>query len=99
MGTSVMNVLRRKLPETFHKLENKLMIPYMRTLIAKASQEQKDGDKPHRVPWLKFDGLVVGRNSLFHTDRLFNAQLEEIGGVEYRALSLLSYLVAFVSFA
>lgn len=49
------------------------------------------------VPWLKFNGLTVGRNSFFHTDYLTDEQLEEIGGVEYRALRLLSYLVAFVS--
>ena len=71
----------------------------MRTLVTKQSQEAKDESKSHKVTWLKFDGLVVGRNSLFHTDRLVNEHLEEIGGVEYRALSLLSYLVAFVSFA
>ena len=49
------------------------------------------------VPWLEFDGLVVGRNSNFHTQLLTDNQLEEIGGAEYRALRVLSYLVPAVS--
>ncbi|KAF8200316.1 potassium transporter [Pholiota molesta] len=44
------------------------------------------------VRWLNFSGLVVGRNSDFHTESLTDEQLEDIGGAEYRALRLLSYL-------
>ncbi|WVQ96961.1 hypothetical protein IAU59_004070 [Kwoniella sp. CBS 9459] len=39
-------------------------------------------------------GLVVGRNSRFWTEELDDEELEQIGGVEYRGLRLLSYLVA-----
>ncbi|WWC88191.1 uncharacterized protein L201_003096 [Kwoniella dendrophila CBS 6074] len=38
-------------------------------------------------------GLVIGRNSRFWTEELDDDDLEQIGGVEYRALRLLSYLV------
>ncbi|KAK8865627.1 hypothetical protein IAR55_000772 [Kwoniella newhampshirensis] len=38
-------------------------------------------------------GLVVGRNSRFWTEELEDEELEQIGGVEYRALKLLSHLV------
>ncbi|WVQ71337.1 hypothetical protein IAR50_000865 [Cryptococcus sp. DSM 104548] len=38
--------------------------------------------------------IVVGRNSRFYTEELDDAELEQIGGVEYRALRLLSYLVS-----
>jgi len=41
--------------------------------------------------------LVVGRNSRFFTEELDDEQLEQIGGVEYRALRLLSYAVAAVN--
>jgi len=41
--------------------------------------------------------LVVGRNSRFFTEELDDEELEQIGGVEYRALRLLSYAVAAVS--
>jgi hypothetical protein len=40
---------------------------------------------------------VVGRNSRFFTEELDDEDLEKIGGVEYRALRLLSYAVAAVS--
>ncbi|KAF8509485.1 cation transport protein-domain-containing protein [Gautieria morchelliformis] len=92
----VKGLVQRMLPETFHLLDRKLKIPHRRTLFGKHSQVPRVlRAKWQNASWLKFDGLVVGRNSLFHTDRLTDEQLEEIGGVEYRALRLLSYLVAF----
>ncbi|WWD18193.1 hypothetical protein CI109_102642 [Kwoniella shandongensis] len=39
-------------------------------------------------------GLVVGRNSRFWTEELEDEELEQIGGVEYRALKLLTYFVS-----
>ncbi|KAI0042575.1 hypothetical protein FA95DRAFT_1564224 [Auriscalpium vulgare] len=42
------------------------------------------------VPYISFDA-VVGRNSVFHS--LDSEQLEELGGVEYRALTMLSWIV------
>ncbi|KAL4064271.1 cation transport protein-domain-containing protein [Scleroderma yunnanense] len=58
------------------------------------------------VPYISFDA-IVGRNSAFHS--LTNEQLEELGGVEYRALNVLLWLltvyhcgiqiIAFVIFA
>jgi hypothetical protein len=50
------------------------------------------------VPWLNFDGLVVGRNSDFRTDTLTTEQIEQIGGTEYRALKMLSWMVPVVGF-
>nr|GAT45724.1 potassium transporter [Mycena chlorophos] len=74
-------LLKRGAPRTFKTLERQLTLPYTETLDA------------NKVPWLKFDGLVVGRNSAFRTEKLSDEQLEQIGGVEYRALRLLSYLI------
>jgi hypothetical protein len=48
-----------------------------------------------QVPYISFDA-VVGRNSAFHL--LTNEQLDEIGGVEYRALNALLWIVATVRF-
>ena len=45
------------------------------------------------VPYISFDA-VVGRNSNFHD--LTREELEELGGVEYRALELLLWLVPVV---
>ncbi|KAJ8488399.1 hypothetical protein ONZ45_g13966 [Pleurotus djamor] len=44
------------------------------------------------VSWLSFP-LTVGRNSDIHVETLTDEQIEEVGGAEYRALRLLSYLV------
>lgn len=77
-------LFKRSAPTTFRKLERKMTMPYTETLEAK------------KVPWLKFDGLVVGRNSAFRTETLTDEQIENIGGVEYRALRLLSYLIPIV---
>nr|ODN93176.1 potassium ion transporter [Cryptococcus depauperatus CBS 7841] len=38
-------------------------------------------------------GLIIGRNSRFWTEELEDEELEQIGGVEYRALRTLSYLI------
>ena len=45
------------------------------------------------VPYISFDA-IIGRNSVFH--ELTNEQLEELGGVEYRALNALMWLVPLV---
>lgn len=83
------NLLRRAVrhtaPDTYRKVERKMTTPITTKL------------EPSSVPWLNFSGLVVGRNSYFHTDPLTTKQLEDIGGTEYRALQLLSYLVPAVS--
>ncbi|KAJ7468718.1 potassium transporter [Mycena latifolia] len=80
--TLAKRLFKRGAPTTFRKLERKMTMPYTETLGA-----------TKQVPWLSFDGLVVGRNSAFHTESLSDEQLESIGGVEYRALRLLSYLI------
>ncbi|KAK4683982.1 Trk/Ktr/HKT type cation transporter, partial [Tremellales sp. Uapishka_1] len=38
-------------------------------------------------------GLVIGRNSRFFTEELDDEELEQLGGVEYRALRTLGFLV------
>ncbi|KAJ7079638.1 potassium transporter [Mycena belliarum] len=79
--TLAKRLFKRGAPTTFRKLERKMTMPYTETLGAK------------EAPWLSFDGLVVGRNSAFRTETLTDEQIEAIGGVEYRALRLLSYLI------
>ncbi|KAJ7662917.1 cation transport protein-domain-containing protein [Mycena rosella] len=79
--TLAKRLFKRGAPTTFRNLERKMTMPYTETVGAK------------EVPWLSFDGLVVGRNSAFRTESLSDEQLEFIGGVEYRALRLLSYLI------
>lgn len=58
-----------------------------------------DGLKVTIANWMpeKLGGLVIGRNSRFFSEELDDEELEQLGGVEYRALRLLSYLVPAVS--
>ena len=60
-----------------------------------AIEESWDDVKAHVAKWMpeKLGGLVIGRNGRFFTEELDDETLEILGGVEYRALRLLSYLV------
>ncbi|KAF8637169.1 hypothetical protein AX17_003073 [Amanita inopinata Kibby_2008] len=72
---------RRMVPNVHRKLERSVTVAPVQTLNA--------NDRS----WLNFDGLVVGRNSDFRTDELSDDELMKIGGQEYRALRILSYLI------
>jgi hypothetical protein len=72
---------KRMAPSTYRRLKRSMTVPSMTTL-----EEEK-------TPWLNFSGLVVGRNSYFRTDTLTANQIEQIGGTEYRALVMLSWMV------
>ncbi|KAG0708602.1 cation transport protein-domain-containing protein [Suillus ampliporus] len=95
-------------PHTRNRLERTMTIPVTttltggglgRTMSGAASTPGRPthggsisataGTKP--VTYISFDA-VVGRNSAFHFST--NEQLEELGGVEYRALNALLWLVA-----
>lgn len=84
---NMVNLLaRRAAPNLVNKLERKMTV---------ASFQELDEKK---TPWLNFSGLVVGRNSDFRTETLSDDQIEQLGGAEYKALRLLSYLVPAVRF-
>lgn len=73
--------LKLVIPHTYNKMERTMTMTTVTTLQSSS------------VPWLNFNGLVVGRNSDFRTDSLTDSELEDLGGAEYRALRLLSWLV------
>ncbi|TFK27262.1 TrkH-domain-containing protein [Coprinopsis marcescibilis] len=78
----IMNqVAKRAAPRAYGRLERKFTI---------ASHQTIDESQ---VSWLNFSGLIVNRNSDFRTETLSDDQVEQLGGAEYRALRLLSYLV------
>jgi hypothetical protein len=57
-----------------------------------------EGEGKASAKWLKISGdLVVTGNSNFHINSLEEEDLEELGGVEYRALRVLGYVVTLVS--
>lgn len=78
-------VAKMVVPGTYRRFERTLSMDTNQTLQSSS------------IPWLNFSGLRVGRNSDFHTETLTDEQLEDIGGAEYRALRLLSYIVPAVS--
>ncbi|KAK7687989.1 hypothetical protein QCA50_008359 [Cerrena zonata] len=76
-----MKFARRYFPKMAERLENLL--------------KSTGGGKSMKQLQNQFSSLIIGRNSHFNTDELTDEELEELGGLEYRALRLLSYLVAF----
>ncbi|GAA5922294.1 uncharacterized protein JCM15063_003250 [Sporobolomyces koalae] len=91
---------RSRIPTIRNAVERTVTIPRTTTMMSTHSQDSRMGtttfagsDHPHVKPvsYISFDA-VVGRNSRFHG--LTTAQQEELGGVEYRALTLLLRLVA-----
>jgi len=85
---SFLRLVTPKAAKKIMKLQNSLtMMPSVQTIESR------------NVPWLeRIDKLVIWRNSDFRTETLSDEQLEELGGAEYKALSILSYVVPVVSF-
>ncbi|TFL07165.1 cation transport protein-domain-containing protein [Pterulicium gracile] len=74
-------------PTVSRKLTRTITIPATTTMTS----VRGDGHPGHKyVPYISFSA-VVGRNSEFHM--LTSEQMEEIGGVEYRALNALLWIV------
>ncbi|KAJ8507628.1 hypothetical protein ONZ45_g10031 [Pleurotus djamor] len=80
-------VFRRLFPDAHSRLSRTLTLPATTTITTQ--QETPTGARP--VSYLGFDA-TVGRNSAFH--HLTSEQLDELGGVEYRALNALLWIVA-----
>lgn len=74
-------------PKLQQNLTRSMTMPRTTTINSPTSQSQNG----RGVPYLTFDAAVTG-NSAFQ--RLTNEQVDELGGVEYRALTMLLYVVA-----
>ncbi|KAI0085711.1 cation transport protein-domain-containing protein [Irpex rosettiformis] len=59
------------------------------------TEHRKDGIRKNSFKWLgdDFQNLIINRNSDFDTEELDDDELERLGGLEYRALDFLSWLV------
>lgn len=87
----IKSLIQKFFPKLQRKLTTTITVPRT-TTIASTKGDLPPGAKP--VPYISFEA-VVGRNSAFPL--LTEEQLEELGGVEYRALNALLYIVAGVS--
>lgn len=81
-----------------------LLTPSLPTLPSLHPEQDTEGSwtdslRSQVSRWMpaSLNGLVIGRNSRFYTEELSDEDLEQLGGVEYRALQVLSRLVAGVS--
>ncbi|KAI6046353.1 cation transport protein-domain-containing protein [Pisolithus marmoratus] len=88
------NLLGRLFPKARSRLRRTMTIPVTTSLVAPdGGISTTDGSKP--ATYISFRA-TVGRNSAFRA--LTNEQLEELGGVEYRALNALLWLVVMYHF-
>ncbi|KAH9891144.1 TrkH-domain-containing protein [Cubamyces lactineus] len=80
-------------PWTLTKRIARKLFPRLYARLEKFGVRERSPSKD--MKWLSdsLKGLVIGRNSEFHTEELTDEQLEELGGIEYRALRMLSYIV------
>ncbi|KAH9944580.1 TrkH-domain-containing protein [Amylocystis lapponica] len=83
----ISKLFRRFFPKLQRKLTRTVTIPRTRTI---ASQHGNVAPGAKGVSYITFEA-TVGRNSVFK--RLTHEQLEELGGVEYRALTALLWIV------
>ena len=79
-------------PSLKRQLTRTVTIPRTQTIASHRAPTIAPGAVP--VPYISFEA-VVGRNSAFQ--QLTTDQLEELGGVEYRALTALLWIVGAVS--
>lgn len=72
-------------------LRHRTQMPAARTMTMSRPPNDNEKDPTTKfAPYLTFDALVTGNS---HFRNLTSAQRQELGGVEYRALSLLSWLI------
>lgn len=82
-------LIRRFFPGVHRQLTRTLTIPRTTTITSM----QGNMERARAVPYISFDA-VVGHNSSF--EELTEEQLEELGGVEFRALNALLWIVGIV---
>ncbi|ORY31209.1 cation transport protein-domain-containing protein [Naematelia encephala] len=81
---------KRFAPETSRTLTKSLTIQRTNTITGRGTLASQDAIDGKEVPYISFSA-VVGRNSQFKG--LTEEQMEELGGVEYRALKVLLIIV------
>jgi len=91
------SLVHKLAPETTRTLTQSFTMPRTATIGRRDTMgpsTMSDGGIDKEVPYISF-AATVGRNSRF--TGLTEDQMDELGGVEYRALRLLLYIVAGVS--
>ncbi|KAJ3572113.1 hypothetical protein NP233_g3294 [Leucocoprinus birnbaumii] len=88
----ISSAVNKVFPKFKRRLTRTVTIPATQSLVStRAGLHAPPHAHAKAVPYISFNA-IVGRNSAFHL--LTHEQLEELGGVEYRALNALLWLVA-----
>lgn len=85
----LLKLVRKLFPSVERRFVRTITLPRSSSAVAGNGQ---GGDS--KAQYVSFDA-IIGRNSAFHM--LTEEQLQELGGVEYRALTALLWIVAIVS--
>lgn len=83
----IRDLFNRLFPKLRRKVTRTVTIPVTVSLV---SQQKDIPPGAKAVPYISFNA-IVGRNSAFH--HLSHEEMEELGGVEYRALNALLWIV------
>ena len=86
----ISSIVHKFFPNLERRIRRTVTVPVARTLTSQHVEGglQAVGSRP--VPYITFDALV-GRNSTFHD--LTDEQIEELCGVEFKALNCLVWIV------
>jgi hypothetical protein len=93
--SAISEISQRLFPTLHQKINRTVTMPRTATLLPSDTVQtsQSRHETVRVVPYLSFS-TIVGRNSVFHG--LTEAQLEEVGGIEFRALNMLMWAVPLV---
>lgn len=93
--STISEISQKLFPQLHQKVKRTVTMPRTATLLPADTIHTSRG--PHEasmvVPYLSFP-TIVGKNSTFHG--LTEDQLEELGGIEFRALNMLMWAVPLV---
>lgn len=87
--------VERFFPKASMKMSRTMTVPRTNSIAGRGTINSATVvDESKEVPYISFQA-IVGRNSRFHD--LTEEQMDELGGVEYRALRVLLIIVVAVS--
>lgn len=81
----------RFFPKASMKVSRTMTMPRTNSIAGRGTINSGMAEETKEVPYISFSA-VVGRNSRFHD--LTEEQMDELGGVEYRGLRVLLYIVS-----
>jgi hypothetical protein len=87
-------LIDRFFPKAAMTVSRTMTMPRTNSIAGRGTINSGITEDQKEVPYISFSA-VVGRNSRFHD--LTEEQMDELGGVEYRGLRVLLYIVIAVS--